>query len=282
MKGAGANPIDRARESPAETLELTQNRAPDVPRSISPPPAIDANLPQLARMAAIGDMLAGIAHEISQPLYAIQNYAQAMIYSLSNPAPVDRDTLLTFARQIATNVERGGGIAHQLRSFCSKSEPCPAYNDVRDIVKSAIDLVRPDLRRKRLVVQTDFAEDATKVFADRGLIGQVLVFLLKNVCEACDAQPVAETPVVIRTRSDGEDFIRISVLDQGVGLPHVDLSTLFEPFYTTKADNLGIGLSVSRTIVEAAHGRLWAEANTPRGSIFHFRLPREPEVPVGQ
>jgi C4-dicarboxylate-specific signal transduction histidine kinase len=289
MKGAGANPVGRARESPAETIDLSQigttapmlDREVEAQRLVAPPLAFDAKASHLARLAAIGDMLAGIAHEISQPLFAIQNYAQATIYSLSNSAPVDRDALLSFARQIATAVERAGGIANQLRAFGSKSDPCPAYNNIGEIVESAIELVRPDLRRKRIVVQTDLADDATTVFADRGLIVQVLVFLLKNACEACDALPIAEARIAIRTRPE-DDFIRISMLDEGVGLPHVDLSTLFEPFFTTKADNLGIGLSVSRSIVEAARGRLWAEANSPRGSIFHFMLPRGPEVSVGK
>jgi two-component system sensor kinase FixL len=253
MKGAGANPIGPARESPAH----------------------------LARLAAIGDMLAGIAHEISQPLFVIQNYTQAAIHSLTNSSPVDGDALLTFARQIALAVERAGGIANQLREFGSKSKPCPAHNNLRQIVDSALELVRPDLRRQRIDVETDFAENATTIFADRGLIVQVLMLLLKNACEACEALPDAESRIVVRTRSDHDD-IQISVLDQGVGLPDVDRSTLFEPFYTTKPDSLGIGLSVSRSIVEAARGRLWAETNSPRGSIFHFTVPSGPEVLVGQ
>jgi signal transduction histidine kinase len=285
MKGAGANPVGGAREAPAATIERQgAAAAPTLERELDPqrraaPIELDAHVAHLARLAAIGDMLAGIAHEISQPLFAIQNYVQAMIYSLGNSGPVDRDALLSFARQIAMAVERAGGIANHLRAFGSKSDPFPAYSSVGEIVESAIELVRPDLRRKRIAVDIDLAGDSTTVFADRGLIVQVLVLLLKNSCEACESSPTAEGQITVRSRLEAGD-IRISVLDEGVGLPQVDLSTIFEPYYTTKPDSLGIGLFVSRSIVEAARGRLWAEANVPRGSIFHFTLPRGPEVPV--
>lgn len=275
MKRSGPNAVE-APDSPAAV-----HREIDPQRLIGSSPAFDANVARLVRVAAIGDMLADIAHEMNQPLFIIQNYAQATISSLTNSGQIDRDSLLSFARQIAIAIEGAGRFANQVRQFGSKSEPSPAYNDVGEIVDSAIVLVGSDLRRRRIAVQTDFAEGATRIFADRGLIVEVLVFLLKNACEACDALPIAEGQITVRTRMDDE-CIRISVLDQGIGLPEVDSSTLFEPFYTTKVDKLGIGLSVSRSIVEAARGRLWAEANSPRGSILHFTLPRGPEVTVGK
>ncbi len=135
----------------------------------------------------------------------------------------------------------------------------------------------PDVDLRKIAVELHLDEEARTLYADRIQIQQVLVNLLKNACEAIDISGDSSGQITIRTRLE-TGWVRFSVSDTGGGLPPVDRSKLFEPFFTTKPDGVGIGLAVSRSIVEATHGRLWAEHNARRGAVFHFTVPSGPEV----
>ena len=135
----------------------------------------------------------------------------------------------------------------------------------------------PEARRRQILIHLDFAPKARFLYGDRVQVQQVLVNLLKNACEAIE-RPSSETgEITVRTRCDGGS-IHFSLSDNGCGLPAGDRTKLFEPFFTTKSDGLGIGLAVSRAIIEAVRGRLWAEPNTPRGAVFHFTVPSRKEA----
>jgi signal transduction histidine kinase len=149
---------------------------------------------------------------------------------------------------------------------------------VSQLVQEAIDLVLPEANCREIAIQLQVEQELQTVYADRIQIQQVLVNLLKNACESIASVGISSGQIVVRVHPEG-GHVQFSVSDNGLGLSAVDPSQLFEPFFTTKPEGVGIGLSVSRSIVEGAHGRLWAEANTPDGAVFHFTVPAEPELP---
>ncbi len=136
----------------------------------------------------------------------------------------------------------------------------------------------PEANRREIAIELQVEQELQTIYADRIQIQQVLVNLLKNACESIASVGISSGQIVVRVRPEG-GRVQFSVSDNGHGLPAVDPSQLFEPFFTTKPEGVGIGLAVSRSIVEGAHGRLWAEANTPHGAVFHFTVPAVPELP---
>jgi C4-dicarboxylate-specific signal transduction histidine kinase len=285
MKRISASAVKAACEMPAEEIVPTTAQEADSQRSGAlPVPFSEQNadfesgLAHLARLAALGEMLAGIVHEINQPLFAIQNYARALTIDLTQRTPLDHKKLMASAGQIVLETDRASAIVSRLRDFARKTPPCAAQHDVSQLVQEAIDLVLPEANCREIAIQLQVEQELQTVYADRIQIQQVLVNLLKNACESIASVGISSGQIVVRVHPEG-GHVQFSVSDNGLGLSAVDPSQLFEPFFTTKPEGVGIGLSVSRSIVEGAHGRLWAEANTPDGAVFHFTVPAEPELP---
>jgi C4-dicarboxylate-specific signal transduction histidine kinase len=212
-------------------------------------------------------MASSLAHELNQPLTAISNYSMGAVAMLKagNPQP---DKLLVALEKAAAQAERAGKIISRIREFVKRSEPRRQRVAVTRIVDNAIGFADIDARKRQIEIQPHFPEPLPDVMADPILIEQVLLNLLKNGVEAMEKSEYRILHVVV---TDQSPLIEIAVVDRGYGLR--DPERLFEPFYSTKSEGLGMGLNICRTIIESHHGRLWAAANPDGGTIFRFTLP---------
>ena len=226
------------------------------------------------RLNAMGGMASALSHEINQPLAAAANYLKVAHRRLENSffKPVGAGDAVIKARD---QIMRTGQIVARMRSFVSRGEPDTASESMYDIAQESIELLSAaGLNDVDVSLHLGVRDD--RVLADRVQIQQVLVNLMRNAADAMSKSPKRELSVTISATEGG--MIQTDVSDTGPGLPAQIRETLFEPFKTTKATGMGVGLSISRAIVEAHHGSLWAESNTEGGAIFTFTLPRaEPD-----
>jgi C4-dicarboxylate-specific signal transduction histidine kinase len=232
----------------------------------------------------MGEMASSVAHELNQPLTAITNYCSGMV-SRVTAGSIAQEDLVAALRKTAHQAERAGQIIHRIRSFVKRSEPQRQASSARTIVDNAVELAGIELRRRQVAIRTYVAQRLPTLMVDPILIEQVLLNLLKNAAEAIDTAqlPAARRHIELRVvpRHTPEDggAIEFSVTDAGPGLPETVLSRLYEAFFSTKAEGLGIGLSLCRSIVESHRGRMRAQNlyNGPQvvGCRFSFTLPVE-------
>ena len=228
-------------------------------------------LTHTARLSTAGEMVAGIAHEVNQPLYSILNYAKACSNLLERSEP-PLDQLRQWSREIAALAARTGEIIQRLRGFVRRSESLPLPADLNELVSESLALLRHELGRGRIAVRTAMDPALPPVHVDRVQIQQVLVNLVRNACEAMEAVAADRRQLTVRT-AGGEGQVEVAVIDRGPGLSGPAKIGLFEPFVTTKPDGLGMGLAISRSIVEAHGGRIRGETDPEGGMIFRFSLP---------
>jgi PAS domain S-box-containing protein len=233
-------------------------------------------LAHVSRLSSMGEMGSALAHELNQPLAAMLSYAQACLRLLKG-GNVDATELRVALTRVAKNAERAGDIVRNLRHFVAKTEPQTKSVNVNYLVREVLRLVRPELRESEITLTLDLADDLQPIETDNIQIQQVIFNLLQNGIEAINGSTGGERQLAIRTGRVGEDSIEISVSDTGGGIPADMMDRLFEPFVTTKPNGMGIGLSISRSIVDAHGGRLWATPNPKRGATFHLRLPTRSE-----
>jgi signal transduction histidine kinase len=215
----------------------------------------------------MNEMAASIAHELNQPLAAIVNYARGCARRLDagSPAP---DVLEALDR-IAHEALRAGEVVRSLKRVVRKEPPREAAFDLVAVVHESVQLVRSEATERGIGVRVDAADGIGTVRGDRVQLQQVVLNLLRNAIEA-----ITHTPGLIEVRiAPFGAEVRLSVSDSGTGVPPDLLERVFAPFFSTKATGLGMGLSISRTIVEAHGGRLWVEANPGAGATFSFTLP---------
>ena len=228
-----------------------------------------AELAHVLRLGTIGEIAAGLAHEINQPLGAIANYAQGCALRL-RAGPLDPAVLLDVVERIAGQALRAGEVIRRLRDLVRKDEAAHAPAALNELVRGAARLIDAEARRRGVAVRLELAPALPPIRCDAIQIEQVLLNVLLNGVEATDGVPNA---VVVRTAArDG--LVEVAVRDAGVGLPPPPVD-VFAPFVTTKPEGLGMGLSISRSIVEAHGGALWAVANPDRGTTFHLTLPAD-------
>jgi C4-dicarboxylate-specific signal transduction histidine kinase len=234
-----------------------------------------AELAHVARVATLGEMSASIAHEISQPLAAVVNNATACLNWLDaqNVKEARRSADLVIA-----DGHRAGDIVGRIRALVKKDAPRKDAVDINAIVFEAIALVRYELHNHRVSVQTALAKDLPPVQGDRVQLQQVLLNLMMNAIEAMSGDVDGPRQLSISSMRTDASAVVITVADSGPGLSPTSRERLFQAFYTTKAQGMGIGLAISRSIVEAHGGRLWATANEPRGAVFQFTLPMRSEL----
>ena len=230
------------------------------------------------RVATMGETVAQIAHEVTQPLASIANFANGLILRLDHDR-VDRTTARAVAVQIADEALRAGEVIHRLRDFLRRDEPKRDTYDANGVVRDALRLVRADMRQHAIRLELALTGDPVPVAIDRVQVSQVVLNLLRNAVDALLPQPASERELAVGTERCGAGEVAIVVRDTGVGLPNVPDGTIFEPFFTTKPEGLGLGLSISRSIVQAHGGDLWARRNAERGTTVGFTLPAaSPEV----
>jgi hypothetical protein len=237
-----------------------------------------------SRLMTMGEMASSVAHELNQPLTAITNYCNGMISRVRNDA-IDRGELIAALEKTARQAQRAGQIIHRVRAFVKRSEPQRQPSEARSIVEDAVDLAGIELRRRGVSIRTYVAQRLPALMVDPILIEQVLLNLLKNAAEAIDnarlppARRVIELRVVPRHDAEEGEVIEFSVTDTGPGLKDEVIARLYEAFFSTKADGLGIGLSLCRSIIESHSGRIRAQnlynGDLVTGCRFTFTLPVE-------
>jgi two-component system sensor kinase FixL len=233
-----------------------------------------AELAHMMRLRMMGELMSEVSHEINQPLYAISNFAAASLNRLHSPQAGSAPSEVTgWLEQIAAQATRAGEIIRRIGRFVRKSPAKLVTADVNEIVKSVIDLLSVDGRLDAVDLRLDLADDAPPVCVDRIQVEQVLVNLLRNALEAMANNPAAHRQLGVRTKRHSSEYVEVVVSDNGPGLPPEQLNRLFEPFFTTKSEGMGMGLSISHSIIEAHGGRLEVLANPDRGLTFHFTLP---------
>jgi two-component system cell cycle sensor histidine kinase/response regulator CckA len=228
----------------------------------------------VARLSTMGEMAAGLAHEINQPLSAITNYADGCKNLLNggSHAPLRVHDMLL---QITSEGHRAAEIIRRLRRFVSKLEPRYVTIDINELVRDACALVAHDARNRGVAMHFNVDKSAPRVLGDAVQLQQVVVNLVLNGFEAMDQNQRGERALEIETRAGetGAEFVEIAFKDRGIGLPNERADRMFEAFYTTKRRGLGMGLSISRSIVEAHGGRLAAENRPGGGAVLRVSLP---------
>jgi signal transduction histidine kinase len=232
-------------------------------------------LAHVTRVTTLGELAASIAHEVNQPLAAIVADASACLHWLDTDNPPLASVREALAA-VVNDGNRAGEVITRIRSFLSRSSVAHRPCNLAGVIHDVLLLVGPELGRHETVLQTSLATDLPPVMGDRVQLQQVLLNLLLNAAEAVREVPPERRRLVVRStleqREDGPWAV-VAVEDAGVGFREVEAARLFEAFYTTKPDGLGMGLSISRSIMDAHRGRLWATANPGHGATFHFALP---------
>ena len=229
-----------------------------------------ADLAHVLRVDTMGELTAGLAHEINQPLGAIANYAQGCVHRL-RAGTLDQAALLPIVEEIASEALRAGEIIRRLRDLVRKDSGRLVEADLNHLVRESVRLIEPEARARGVAVRLELAEALPTVVCNDIQIEQVLLNLILNGVEAVEASGNGHRALsVCTTLADGT--AEVAVCDSGTGLP-APPADVFAPFYTTKASGLGMGLSISRSIIEAHGGRLWGTGNPDRGATFRFTLP---------
>jgi C4-dicarboxylate-specific signal transduction histidine kinase len=239
-----------------------------------------AQLTRVARATSLGVLTASIAHELNQPLSGIITNANTCLRMLAADRP-EIDGARETARRTIRDGNRASEVIARLRALFTKKEPTPELVDLNETMREVIALSAGDLQRNRVILRQELADDLPTVVGDRVQLQQVLLNLLLNASDAMSGIEDRPRELMIRTARDDDDRNRVVVRDAGVGFDPETADRLFEAFYTTKSSGMGIGLSVSRSIIERHGGRLWAEPNDGPGATFSFSIPRGPESVTG-
>ncbi|MDM0022432.1 PAS domain-containing sensor histidine kinase [Variovorax saccharolyticus] len=233
---------------------------------------VRSELAHVTRVMSFGALTASIAHEVNQPLSGIITNASTCLRLLAlNPPNVEG--AIETARRTIRDGNRASEVVAHLRKLFSKVSERSENVDLNEAAAEVVALLSSDLQRNQIVVHTDFADCLPTVPADRVQLQQVIVNLLVNASDAMSAIRDRQRQVVIRTNRDGDQSVRLSVQDAGVGIDIEDPEKIFQPFFTTKRSGMGIGLSLSRTIIESHSGRIWVEPNADGGATFAFTIP---------
>jgi C4-dicarboxylate-specific signal transduction histidine kinase len=239
-----------------------------------------SELAHVSRVSSLGAMTASIAHEVNQPLSGIVTNAGTCL-RMSDADPPNVDGARETARRIIRDANRASDVITRLRALFAKKDTRTELVDLNEATREVIVLSLSELQRSRVILRSEFADDLPPVIGDRVQLQQVILNLLRNASDAMSGISDRPRQLVIRTERDERDGARLTVQDTGVGFEPQALNRLFAAFYSTKSNGMGIGLSVSRTIIESHHGRLWAALNDGPGATFSFVIPQRPEGVTG-
>ncbi len=250
--GLAAIALERARAEGAARERLTQ-------------------LAHVARLATMGEMASGLAHELNQPLCAIVNFAEACLELADGDANHLKE-LRHLLAELARQAERAGLVIRRLRDFVRRREPQRVPVDLNRVVREVVALAQVEARHAEVRVRLKLGKSLPPALADPIQIQQVLVNLVRNAFEAMKRTPSFNRVVTIRT-ARGRGDVSASVTDCGPGIANEEREHLFEPFFTTKSEGMGMGLSISRSILEVHDGRIWLDSRRREGTTFRFSLP---------
>ncbi|MET0584858.1 MAG: sensor histidine kinase [Candidatus Binatia bacterium] len=247
--------LERARRRRGET-DLQRNRE---------------QLAHVTRVSTMGELAASLAHELNQPLTAILSNAQAAQRFL-NAKPADLKEVDEILKDIVTDNKRAGEVIRRMRALVKREELDLAPINIVSVINDVVQLVHSDGILRNIRVEIECQDGLPSVRGDRVQLQQVVLNLLINAFDAMKEAIATERNVKVRAQTNGAGTVEVSVRDHGTGLTSDELARIFQPFYTTKREGLGMGLPISRSIIEAHGGRLWAENNADRGATFHFTV----------
>ena len=259
---------------PIRPLGITYLYGSDITERVQAKERAASHLAELAhagRLSTMGEMATGLAHELNQPLAAIRNYVQGSLLRLSRGEYEAVYPALETARGQA---DRAAKIILRLRELTRKQDPSRSPVGINELVEIVLELVDRDIKQREIEVTLALHPDVPIILADRIQIEQVLLNLARNAIEAVGGDAIERPHLIITTGVEG-DYVLVSVEDNGDGLPHKGADKVFDAFFTTKSEGMGMGLSISRTIIENHHGKLWAESSAGGGARFWVRLPIE-------
>lgn len=227
---------------------------------------------QTSRLITMGEMASSLAHELNQPLSAIANYSMGCVNKLMSDE-FRKEELLSAMQKASIQAERAGKIIRRMRDFARKSEPQRMPTDVGDIVEETVSLAEIEARKTGVRLRVDLDPELPAVYADKIMIEQVMLNLVKNGIESMHETDRNRRELVIGAHDTGNGAVEIAVTDRGQGISPDQAEKLFTPFYTTKPEGMGMGLNICRSIIEFHNGRLWVTPNPGGGSVFCFTLP---------
>ena len=238
---------------------------------------VQTELAHVTRVMTVGELTASIAHEVNQPLAAIVTNSNACLRWLGGAQP-NFDEARKAVDRIIKDSYRASDVISRVRALVKKT---PARNDLVDLNEVIIEvlaLAQNQARRAGVVLKRELATDLPRVRGDRVQLQQVILNLIINGLEAIAKNQNGERELSINSSHDESNGVTVAVRDTGEGLDPANLERVFDAFFTTKADGMGMGLAISRTIIESHGGRLWATSNSPRGAVFQFTLPSASET----
>jgi C4-dicarboxylate-specific signal transduction histidine kinase len=238
---------------------------------------VQTELAHVTRVMTVGELTASIAHEVNQPLAAIVTNSNACLRWLGGAQP-NFDEARKAVDRIIKDSYRASDVISRVRALVKKA---PARNDLVDlneVIVEVLALVQNQARRAGVVLKRELATDLPPVRGDRVQLQQVILNLIINGLEAIAKNKNGERDLSISSGHDESKGVTVAVRDSGEGIDPANLERVFDAFFTTKADGMGMGLAISRTIIESHGGRLWATSNSPRGAVFQFTLPAGSEV----
>jgi C4-dicarboxylate-specific signal transduction histidine kinase len=236
--------------------------------------ATQADLARVARIAIIGELTASIAHEVNQPLTGIVANADACLAWLSKPQP-NLDEAKEAAGCMILAATRASDVIARIRSFINKATPERLELDINEVIQEAVTLARSETVRNNVSLVTELTSDLPIVLGDRIQLQQVILNLMMNAIAAMTSMNDRPRRLLIRSQTQDADRVLVAVQDSGTGMSPDVMARLFEPFFTTRSQGIGMGLPISRSIIEGHGGRLWAESTVSQGSTFQFTLPTE-------
>lgn len=231
-----------------------------------------AELAHAARLSSLGEMAAGLAHELNQPLSAIVSYARGCALRM-RADDLDPDAFLEVIEEISSQAFRASEVLRRIREFLRHGELQREAADLNDLVREAARFATGEARELGVQLDLALAFERCPVGVDKIQVEQVILNLVRNGFDAMARIPATDRRLRIATRRENAAVAEVTITDSGDGIDPDHATKLFDPFFTTKRDGLGLGLSISRSIIEAHGGRLWVTPNTSRGSAFHFTLP---------
>jgi|GEM_PF-348862 len=233
--------------------------------------ATQGELARISRLTTMGELTASIAHEVNQPLTAITNNGSACLRLLVNQN-LDPEVLRRALEEIVADGNRASAVIARIRGFIKKAPAEKSELDVNEVIREVLALVGPELQKNRVAVRCESGKTLPLVLADRVQLQQVLLNLIVNGIEAMSAVTDRPRALVVQSQVEESGDLMVAVRDSGTGLSS-EADRVFTPFFTTKANGMGMGLPISRSLVEDHGGRLWATSNSPHGAVFSFTLP---------
>jgi signal transduction histidine kinase len=230
------------------------------------------------RMSEVDELAASIAHEVNQPLAAIVANAECCLVSLGKEEP-DLDRARRAAERIVRNGHHASNVIRSIRAMLRRESLDRAPLRIDEVITRAVDSLASELQRQRVTAELRLCSDLQPIVGDHVQLQQVMVNLLRNAIESLAHVSVRSRFLEVSTALHDDGSVLVCVSDSGTGLDEQTVSRMFEPFFTTRKEGMGLGLSICRSIVEAHRGRLWATPRAPRGATFRFTLPARSDCP---